>query len=174
MVNEKWEKAKAFHGHECPGLAIGVKACEAAQEKMGAGSSIDEELVCVTENDSCSVDAVQALLGCTIGKGNLIYRGTGKQAFTFINRDTGNAMRFYFKHKNNGMGREQYQGYLLGAPVDELFDYKGVDAAEPEYARLFASVQCEVCAESAPEHKIRVQGGQRVCMDCFCDYDRGW
>jgi iron complex transport system ATP-binding protein len=24
-----WDKARAFHGHACPGLAIGVKACEA-------------------------------------------------------------------------------------------------------------------------------------------------
>lgn len=29
-----WEKVAEFHGHQCPGLAIGYKACEAAMEKM--------------------------------------------------------------------------------------------------------------------------------------------
>jgi len=31
----EWEKAVEFHGHECPGLAIGVRAVEAAKTKMG-------------------------------------------------------------------------------------------------------------------------------------------
>jgi formylmethanofuran dehydrogenase subunit E len=56
-----WEKAKAFHGHECPGLAIGVKVCEAVVEKMGVSPAFDEELICITENDACGVDAVQVL-----------------------------------------------------------------------------------------------------------------
>lgn len=79
-----WEKVVEFHGHECPGLAIGVRAVEAAKAKMGISFSKDEEIVCVTENDACGVDAVQVLAGCSFGKGNLVYRGTGKQAFTFL------------------------------------------------------------------------------------------
>lgn len=174
MNHEYWEKAKTFHGHECPGLAIGVKACEAALEKMDVTPSFDEELVCITENDACGVDAVQAIMSCTMGKGNLIYKGTGKQAFTFINRETGKAMRFYLKAKNNGMERLVYQEYLLNAPVDEIFDYKEVRIVLPEQARIFSSFACEKCGESAPEHKIRLQGGTRVCLDCFEEYTRGW
>jgi formylmethanofuran dehydrogenase subunit E len=33
----------------------------------------DEELVCIAENKSCSVDSVQSLLGCTAGEGNLLF-----------------------------------------------------------------------------------------------------
>lgn len=174
MNRTYWEKAKAFHGHECPGLAIGVKACEAAVEKMGISPAFDEELVCITENDACGVDAVQALMSCTMGKGNLIYKGTGKQAFTFIRRDTGEAMRFYLKAKNNGMERSRYQDYLLTAPVDEIFDCQTVEVKLPEQARLFSSVVCQVCGEAAPEHKIRLQQGKTVCLDCFQEYSRGW
>jgi len=82
--SDLWDKAAAFHGHECPGLAIGFKACEAYYKEMGGMMSVDEEIVCITENDACGVDAVQALLSCTLGKGNLIYRDTGKQAFAFF------------------------------------------------------------------------------------------
>ena len=142
-------------------------------EKMGVSPAFDEELVCITENDACGVDAVQALLSCTLGKGNLIYKGTGKQAFTFIKRD-GEAMRFYLKAGNNGMERSEYQEYLLNASIDEVFDCKKVEVPLPERARIFPSVLCEQCGEVAPEHKIRLKEGKRVCLDCFEDYDRGW
>ncbi len=174
MNQAYWDKARAFHGHECPGLAIGVKACEAAVEKMGISPAFDEELICITENDACGVDAVQALMSCTMGKGNLIYKGTGKQAFTFILRDTGKAMRFYLKARNAGMERAAYQEFLLNTPVDEVFDCREVEVTLPERARLFSSVACEECGELAPEHKMRLQDGRKVCMDCFREYNRGW
>ena len=169
-----WEAAKKFHGHECPGLAIGVRVCDAAIEKMGVEPSGDEELVCITENDACGVDAVQAILSCTMGKGNLIYRGTGKNAYTFIRRKDGKAMRFYLKARNAGMERSAYQQYLLDAPVDELFAFREVPDELPEKARIFKPVECEECGEFAPEHKIRLQDGKKVCFDCFKKYSRGW
>ena len=173
MNRDNWDIAKAFHGHECPGLAIGVRVCEAAAEKMGIISSFDEELVCIAENDACGIDAVQALTGCTIGKGNLIFKNTGKQAFTFIKRDNNHAMRFYLKAKNNGMERSEYLEYILNAPTDDLFDCKESDMTPPSTARIFSSVKCEECGEFASENKIRLQNNHHVCMDCFENYDRG-
>ena len=61
MDQQLWQKCVEFHGHECPGLAIGFKACEAAKKKLGIGFSKDEEIVCITESDAC-VDAVQVSL----------------------------------------------------------------------------------------------------------------
>ncbi|MDR1956514.1 MAG: FmdE family protein [Treponema sp.] len=169
-----WDKAQAFHGHSCPGLAIGFKACEAAIEKMEVNPAVDEELVCITENDACGVDAIQAILGCTLGKGNLIYHNTGKQAFTFIHRATGKGMRFYLKARNTGMDRACYQDYLLNAPVDELFACQERILPVPERARLFASVPCEICGELVAEQRMRLQEGKKVCLDCFKEYHRGW
>ncbi len=174
MNQEYWDKARKFHGHECPGLAIGVKLCQAVVEKMNLSPAIDEELVCISENNACGVDAVQVLMGCTMGKGNLIYKPRGKQAFTFINRDKGQAMRFYLKARNDLMERLEYQEYLLSAPIDELFDCEPVEIKIPEKARLFSSLSCEVCGEFASENKIRLQEGEKLCLDCFDDYSRGW
>lgn len=170
-----WDKAVAFHGHECPGLAIGFRACEAVREKMGIGISEDEEIVCVTENDACGVDAIQALLSCTIGKGNLLYRGTGKQAFTFFNRKTGEKLRICLKPgKNKDMDRDQWQEYLLNAPIDEIFSFIEPHYDFPERARLFSTVVCELCGEGAAEAKMHLQDGKPVCLDCFSNYNRGW
>ena len=175
MKKDLWDKAVSFHGHECPGLAIGFKACEAAMQKMGIGTSDDEEIVCITENDACGVDAVQALLSCTMGKGNLIYHGTGKQAFSFFNRTNGKKLRVcLIPGKNKGMEREEWKRYLLDSNVDEIFSFSEPKSDIPEKARLFSTLVCEKCGEGAPEHKMRIIDSKTVCLDCFESYDRGW
>ena len=174
MNNELWEKAVAFHGHQCPGLAIGVRASVKAMELLSTGASDDESIVCVTENDACGVDAVQALLSCTFGKGNLIYRDTGKQAFSFFARKSGKKVRLVLKPFTGEMSRPERQEFILNAPFDDVFTIGEPSFELPETARLFATVQCELCGEGAPEHKIRLQEGKKVCLGCFKPYSRGW
>src|SRR5512147_1538276 len=82
-----------FHGHLCPGLALGYRVAKAALRELGAERPEDEELVAVVENDSCAVDAIQFITGCTFGKGNLIFRDYGKHVYTFYDRATGKAVR---------------------------------------------------------------------------------
>lgn len=176
MSQEKnaWEKAVQFHGHECPGLAIGVRAVEAAQMKLGITFSQDEEVVCVTENDACGVDAIQVLTGCSLGKGNLIYRDTGKHAFTFFCRKSGEGLRIVLKPWKEEMDRELRRKYVLQANLEDIFEFKAPHFSLPHKARIFASQICEICREAVPEHKMRIQDGKKVCLDCFHDYGRGW
>lgn len=176
MNNELWEKAAAFHGHKCPGLAIGYRACEALIEKFNlTGRSEDEKLVCITENDACGVDAIQTILGCSFGKGNLIYRGTGKHVYSFYNRTTGQKIRMYFKARNSdNLARHEWQKRILEMPIEDLFEFSVPAFEPPEKARRFKTVYCEICGEGAPEHKMRLQDGKIVCLDCFKSYDRGW
>src|ERR1700687_5756679 len=82
-----------FHGHLCSGLALGYRVAKAALRELGGDRPRDEELVAVVENDSCAVDAVQFITGCTFGKGNLIFRDYGKHVYTFFNRRTGQGVR---------------------------------------------------------------------------------
>lgn len=174
MNQELWKKCVAFHGHECPGLAIGFRACEAAVKKLGLEFSPDEEVVCVTENDACGVDAVQVITGCTMGKGNLIYHGTGKMAFSFYNRKTGGSLRAMLKPMPGEMDRPARQDYILNAPIDDVFAFSKPKFELPQKARLFKTVICEICGEGAPENKIRLQDGKKVCLDCFEDYSRSF
>ena len=76
-----------FHGHLCPGLALGYRVAKAALRELGADRPHDEELVAIVENDSCAADAVQYITGCTFGKGNLIFSDFGKHVYTFFNID---------------------------------------------------------------------------------------
>lgn len=174
MNNELWSKCVNFHGHECPGLAIGYKVCEAAVQKMNLKFSKDEEVVCVVENDACCVDAVQVITGCTFGKGNLIYKGEGKMAFTFFKRNTDESLRIVLKPLGKSEDRVERMKYILNSSIDELFEFKKPNFKAPERARLFNNVICEVCGESTAEHKIRLMNGKKVCSDCFQDYTRGF
>lgn len=169
-----WRKCVEFHGHECPGLAIGFRACEIVKEKLGLKFSKDEEVVCITENDACGVDAIQVITGCTIGKGNLIYRGTGKIAFSFFDRKNNRSIRLILKDFNFSGNRNEKQNYILEGPESDLFEIKEPTVNAPEHARSFDSIKCEICGEIAPEDKIRIQNGKKVCLDCYDEYTRGW
>jgi formylmethanofuran dehydrogenase subunit E len=72
------------------------------------------------------------------------------------------------------MTRDAFQEYILGAAVDEIFDCREVNIQEPEPARIFSTIICEVCGEAASENKMRLQEGKKVCLDCFKEYHRGW
>ncbi|NOR46814.1 MAG: formylmethanofuran dehydrogenase, partial [Methanosarcinaceae archaeon] len=86
------ENAIRFHGHQCPGLADGIRVSEVVLRELGKPAR-DEEMIAIVENNSCGVDAIQLLTGCTFGKGNLIFRDYGKSVYTFINRETNKALR---------------------------------------------------------------------------------
>ena len=102
-----WEKCVDFHGHSCGGLRIGYAAAEYAMKLLNIGFSDNEQVVCISENDACGVDAIQVMLGCSIGKGNLLFHMTGKQAFSFYNRETGESVRLVLKPKPLDMTPEQ-------------------------------------------------------------------
>jgi len=170
---ELWEKATIFHGHSCPGLVIGYKAALYAKELLGLTFSRDEEVVCVAENDACGVDAISVILGCSVGKGNLLLRLRGKQAFSFFNRSTDKNVRLVFKGRDFGeISQDERQEALFNTPHGELFEVKEVSFALPEKARLFRSAACEICGETTAESHIRLQEGKKLCLDCYHPYSR--
>jgi formylmethanofuran dehydrogenase subunit E len=106
LTKEEIDRTVSFHGHWCPGLAGGIRAAEWALSELGARSE-DEELVAVVETDMCGVDAIQYLTGCTFGKGNLVYRDYGKNAFTFYRRSDGKAARLVMRRFGRDAEREE-------------------------------------------------------------------
>jgi formylmethanofuran dehydrogenase subunit E len=171
-----WQQCISFHGHECPGLAIGYRAAKAAQKKLGISFSADEEVVCVTENDACGVDAIQFLTGCTLGKGNLIYRGRGKHAFSFFVRSQNKKLRLVMIKQLNRdtMDREAFKKEILTLADEELFTFGEPSYDLPSTARIFKSVSCQQCGESSSEQNIRLSEGKQLCLDCASQYSRGW
>ncbi len=195
-----WEKSIEFHGHSCPGLAIGYRVSKAALAELAAVRAIDEELVAIVENDACGVDAVQALTGCSLGKGNLLYRDHGKQVYTFVCRDSGRAARIavkasawrsnpghkelrikYFSGVASQEERESFQQIqrerterILEMPAEELYEVRQVEVELPSMARVFDTLICAECGEPVMEPRARLQEGRVVCLPCAGQYSRGW
>lgn len=174
MIDEKilWEKCGAFHGHTCPGLAIGFKASLYAMKLLELDFSEDEQIACISENDACGVDAVQVLLGCSAGKGNLMFHLTGKMAFSFYNRRTGRSIRLVLKAQDKSESRDEKLARLLATDPETLFDVKPTRIALPENARIFGSIPCDGCGEMTAESYIHLQNGKRLCRDCYRPYHR--
>ena len=162
-----WKKAEAFHGHACPGLAIGCRIAVDALALLAHAPSADEELVCIAETDSCALDAIQALTGCSMGKGNLLLRLRGKTAFSFFVRGSGCAARFLWHGRLPGLAREGAIYRYLTSPAEELYTVARPGYPVPPKAAIYTSLACSVCGEQAAEPYIRLQEGRNVCLDCF-------
>ncbi len=170
---EDLQRAVAFHGHLCPGIMIGWRAARAAQKALGVDASSDEELVAVVENDSCSVDAFQALLSTTFGKGNFKWLDHGKQAFTVTAREQNRAVRIFFrgdhlkdKRPDGSTDRLAYINALLTAPDEEILQVTEMDPAPPAMARIEPSLICSRCGEPTQASRTLSLDGQTVCRAC--------
>lgn len=166
-----WESCVAFHGHSCGGLAIGFQASLYALELLEAGRAGDEELVCIAECDACGVDAIQAMLGCTVGKGNLLFKLRGKQAFSFYNRKNGKSVRLVLR-PTPPEHLDDKRAWLMNSDYHDLFDCKPAVDYVPEPARIFRSCVCSRCGEQAAENYIRLEDGACVCLECYREYRR--
>ncbi len=164
-----------FHGHLCPGLAIGYRASKIAIETLGAQRAEDEELVAIAENDSCSADAVQYVTGCTFGKGNFIFRDYGKQVFTLARRPSGRAVRVALKARRRAepesQDRETRTNWLLHAPVEDLFDVRMTTICLPEPAQIRESVVCDACGEAVMITRAVERAGRTLCIPCSEEQD---
>lgn len=169
---ELWEKCVAFHGHSCGGLTIGYRAALYAMELLELDFSEDEEVVCISENDACGVDAIQVLLGCSVGKGNLLFHMCGKHAFTFFSRKKDKSVRLALKPRPQWLKKGMSFDYYQNCAPEEMFDVKSAVLMIPAKARSFRSIICSGCGEETAENYIRLDGEKKLCPDCYHDYNR--
>jgi len=165
-----------FHGHLCPGLAIGYRAAKIAMEALAAERAEDEELIAIVENDSCSADAVQYVTGCTFGKGNFFFRDYGKQVFTLALRPSGRAVRIALKARRRAepesQDRETRTNWLLHAPVEDLFEVKATTIVLPEPAQIRESLVCDSCGEAVMATRAMEREGRTLCIPCSQEQGR--
>ncbi|MGD2127263.1 MAG: FmdE family protein [Desulfobacteraceae bacterium] len=181
-----------FHGHNCPGVSLGIRAAELVLSEFERAP--DEEIVAVVETDMCGVDAIQYLTGCTFGKGNLIHLDYGKNVFTFYRRSDGKGIRIsarakIFAESNDdliALQKKKVQGILnaeeekrlaqartarceriMAASLEELFDVKPALGPIPGKARILEGLKCEACGERTMESRTRRFMGKTLCIPCF-------
>ncbi len=191
-LNDDIQRCVTFHGHLCPGLALGIVATRAGLQALGVSRSEDEELVSITETDACCADAVQVLTGSTFGKGNFIYHDLGKMAFTFISREQQKSVRLCLKpgamelsapHRallekiadesaTEGELAEFWAHHgkraheILETPWETLFSMAPASPAMPPKAKMAPSIPCDQCGEPVMASKLQEIQGKYLCGTC--------
>ena len=191
-IPEDLARCVAFHGHICPGLVYGYLVAKEAMKLMNLERATDEEIVAICDNDSCAVDALQVLLGTSTGKGNLIIRDFGKNAYTVLSRSRRKSYRFVRKVRYEYQGEKKTtfdrldaaiaKGMaseddrrdmkllkvedLLGRYFDEIFTTTEIPFDEPLYAPLERSEPCAICGEMTMASKMVGVNDGRVCIPC--------
>ncbi len=192
IESEDFQKCIDFHGHMCPGLSLGFRASQSGMEWLKAQRATDEEVVAIVETDACCADAVQVITGCTFGKGNFIYKDHGKMAFSFLNRDSGKAIRLVLKadtvprkprhlelieKMQSGTVSESEQNEfkklhrersfeILEKPIEKLFNVQELNIDLPPEARIEPSEPCESCGEPTMASKLSKIKGKLLCRSC--------
>lgn len=164
-----------FHGHTCPGLAIGYRLTQAAMTALGVSRAGDEELVAIVENDACGVDALQVMSGCTFGKGNLLFLDYGKQAYTLYSRTRNRGVRVVFHGRGVPKALEHDRmariDFILAAPEDELLTRMAPSTDMPPKATVRDSAWCDCCGERVMVSRLRESNGRRLCIPCLHSAD---
>lgn len=192
MEQEDFRRCAEFHGHICPGLAIGYRAGKAALSWLQEKRSPDEEMVTTVETNACGTDAIQVLTGCTLGKGNLLYRDCGKHAYTLFSRKTGEGVRIVLQHgaltlsdrhleliqkiredRATPEEKKEFQSLHLGKarellekPLDVLFFMQPASVPVPEKAMIEPSMPCDRCGEPTMASRLTRINEQSLCRDC--------
>jgi len=186
------EDTIAFHRHNCPGLAIGIRVAEYVEKEFP--DTPVASLVCVTETDMCGVDAIQYLVGCTYGKGNLIHKDYGKTAFSFYDRKNSKGIRLLLKPDCRGENfgelpalmirksagtlsedesqtlvelRTMLEKRFMSLALEDMFSIEELHTRAPRPARILHSMTCEDCGEQTMESRTRRFEGKTMCIPCY-------
>jgi formylmethanofuran dehydrogenase subunit E len=167
-------EAGKLHGDICAGIEIGTRMTMCGLKKIGITDpkgADRKKLIVFVEIDRCCTDAIMALTGCRPGKRSMKIRDYGKMAATFINLESGRAVRVAMaRRKESGNGGEPQRPDFATAPEEELFSVSDVEVPlRPEDlpGRPLRRVACDRCGESIMDgREISHQGGN-LCKPCF-------
>ncbi len=147
------------HGHLCAGQVLGARRARLGVQELGIEDPIAERkrIVKYVEIDRCVTDAVVLVANCRLGKRALKFRDWGKVAATFVDLQTGRAVRIAAKESSKQAARE-------------MFPELGKDAGQQKaYAALSDDVLFDkqwVRVEVQPEDLPGFKGPRVVCADC--------
>lgn len=175
------ERASQFHGDLCAGLALGTRIACLGLKAIGIEDPLGDDrkkIVVYAESDRCATDAILAVTGCHPGKRSLKVLDYGKIAATFVNLETGKAVRIAVKEKNGsreepGARNALENGSLVERyttiPAEDLFDVREVTVAmkpEDRPGKTVSVVRCSKCGERIMDKREVRLNGSILCIPC--------
>jgi formylmethanofuran dehydrogenase subunit E len=138
-----------------------------------------KRLVTFVEIDRCATDAVAVVTGCRLGKRALKFRDWGKVAATFVDLNSGKAIRISAKESSKALARKMHpeiadknqQQMLAYREIgdDDLFTIQWVKVELPpeEFPGYKGErVVCEICGEGINFRREVRREGTILCRSC--------
>ena len=181
-LEEYLDEAAQAHGHLCAGQVLGVRMAMLGLKQLGIDDPRGKDrkrLVTYVEIDRCATDAVAVVTGCRLGKRALKFRDWGKMAATFVDLESGRAVRVVARESSKALATEmhpelpskneqQMRAYREITDRD-LFDVQRVRVTVPPEdlpGYKAARVVCAQCGEGINFRREVVREGKTLCRGC--------
>jgi formylmethanofuran dehydrogenase subunit E len=179
-LHQYLDEAAVAHGHICAGQVLGVRLAMLGLRELGIEDPVRERkrLLTYVEIDRCVTDAVALVAGCRLGKRALKFFDWGKVAATFVDLQSGRAVRIVAREDSKKRATEmfptlekeqgQQQAYRV-LPDEELFEKRWVSVdIRPEDLPGYKGprVVCEECGEGINFKREITVDGRTVCRAC--------
>jgi len=173
----------AAHGHLCPGQAVGVRMAMLGCRLIGLNEPTRHDqikkLIVYVEMDRCTADAVAHVTGVKLGRRSLKFMDYGIMAATFMNLETGQALRVISTEEARDLARvyapeiaEMYPRQLEAykrMPDSVLFRVQQVDIPISEFdlpGPTRRKVTCSGCGQVVRDHREVIKEGRVFCVPC--------
>ena len=174
--------AEAAHGHLCAGQILGVRMAMLGCSRLGIEEPRGKDrkrLVTYIEIDRCATDAIGVVTGCRLGKRALKFRDWGKMAATFVDLESGRAVRIAALESSKSRARELYPEIenknkqqmkaYRELPDDELFseEWVRVQIKPKEFPGYKGErISCAECGEGISYERFVEREGGILCLAC--------
>jgi formylmethanofuran dehydrogenase subunit E len=193
IVNMALKRIADFHGHLCPDLVLGGKLCEYIQNMLPVTEPANGIATIIAENCTSALDAIQIMLGATMGNQRLKVMDLGKHNYTIIPKSIADSFRLVLNHQEykdeDAYKRLSYKmldntilmdevvslqmmidervNHLLKQPPEGLFRIEPVDREQqlPEVPSVYLT--CCRCKEHVLSSHAVEYGNKIYCMPCF-------
>lgn len=177
------EEAVAFHGESCPGQVIGTRMAIIGCREIGIqdpkSKAERKKIIVYVEMDRCASDAIMAVTGCRVGKRTVKIVDYGIMAATFVNVETGKAVRVRARESSRTLTakyaphvlekyNQQREAYKV-MPDSELFEIQEVHVQIPKQdmpGRPLQRVRCEKCGDWVQDMRDVKSDQKTLCRPC--------
>jgi formylmethanofuran dehydrogenase subunit E len=179
-LDQLLEESSALHRHLCPRQVLGARTGMLAGQILEMALPQQEKrLLTIVESDGCYADGVSVATNCWVGRRTLRVEDYGKTAATFVDTETGRAIRILPSPESRVLAPDyaleasnRWESMLLGyqrMPDEELFVVQEVALLTPVteiISRPGIRVNCDRCSEEIINEREVLQGGQILCRSC--------
>jgi formylmethanofuran dehydrogenase subunit E len=181
-LDELLKEAEVAHGHLCAGQVLGVRMAIHGLEQLGLDDPKGvhrKRILTFVEIDRCATDAIGVVTGCRLGKRALKFRDWGKMAATFVDVETGRAIRIAAKESSKQKARElhpeiesknlQQMAAYREMPTSDLFDVQWVEVTllpEDMPGHKGERIVCSKCGEGINFNREIRRNGEVLCRGC--------